>query len=596
VAARYWAWDADSNQFDWITGGYRDVPPGRKYVAGYWEQTSEGWRWVRGFWAPENQTEMPYVPQPPQPLQTEPSLPPPGDNYFFAPGTWTYGNDRFAWQPPYYAQYRSGMVWMPPHYVWTPAGYLFVSGYWDYPFDQCGLLFAPVAFRQPLWLDPGWGWRPQYALGFGSLLDCLFLDVGFGNYRFGDYYGGVYANRGIRPWHAHGRQRFDPYYDYYQWQNRGNPNWQAGLARRYDDRLAGRQPLPPRTLAQQTAFLQKGNNGAFRIAQPLTQFTDNNVRLTNVAGPVLTQQQQTTKAIRQATQARLNAETAFAKGPKGGKNGLPTLKLGDLPTGNKGPTANPMASKAVEPKLTLPAAKSASDVKSPPTPKLQQPLPDKKLTKDSNAGGPVKAAQGLPNIAGATQAKPPGPIANQQAPGKLPGGSQDVKPPPATKVLPPSTQNKNVQTLKSPPATAKQPAPPAKQLQLPTQQKKVDQNVKSPPPAAKQPQQQQKNFVQTVKPPPAAAKQSPSPPPQKLAVQSNKPPPASKSAPPVAKSAPKATLAAPKAAPQRSSSVGKSAPPPNRQVQARPNPPRQQAAGGGSNKGSKGGAKQGKKK
>ena len=44
----YWAWDADRNDFLWISGIYRNAPPGRQYVAGYWTQAPEGWRWVQG--------------------------------------------------------------------------------------------------------------------------------------------------------------------------------------------------------------------------------------------------------------------------------------------------------------------------------------------------------------------------------------------------------------------------------------------------------------------------------------------------------------------------------------------------------------------
>src|SRR5262245_19752519 len=58
----YWAWDSDRNDFLWVSGVYREVPPGRQWVSGYWTHTPEGWRWVSGFWAPEQQSQVPYVP------------------------------------------------------------------------------------------------------------------------------------------------------------------------------------------------------------------------------------------------------------------------------------------------------------------------------------------------------------------------------------------------------------------------------------------------------------------------------------------------------------------------------------------------------
>ena len=36
---------------------------------------------------------------------------------------------------------------MPAHYVWTPRGYVFVDGYYDYSVARRGVLFAPVYFN-----------------------------------------------------------------------------------------------------------------------------------------------------------------------------------------------------------------------------------------------------------------------------------------------------------------------------------------------------------------------------------------------------------------------------------------------------------------
>src|SRR5438874_4446826 len=81
----YWSWDADQNDFIWVSGTWRNVPPGQRWVPGYWENTPDGWRWVHGFWAPDTQAEVPYLPEPPAPLNTEPSTPPPDENSFYTP-------------------------------------------------------------------------------------------------------------------------------------------------------------------------------------------------------------------------------------------------------------------------------------------------------------------------------------------------------------------------------------------------------------------------------------------------------------------------------------------------------------------------------
>ena len=32
----YWAWDDERNNFLWVSGIWRDLPPGRQWVPGYW--------------------------------------------------------------------------------------------------------------------------------------------------------------------------------------------------------------------------------------------------------------------------------------------------------------------------------------------------------------------------------------------------------------------------------------------------------------------------------------------------------------------------------------------------------------------------------
>src|SRR5262245_46948996 len=136
----YWAWDAERNDFIWVSGTYRNAPPGRQFVPGHWVNTAEGWRWVEGFWAPAGQTDLPYVDEPPAPLETEPSLPPPEDNSMYVPGYWGYNDGSFTWRPGFYSPFRQGRVWIAPRYIWSPAGFNFVDGYWDYPLEDRGLL------------------------------------------------------------------------------------------------------------------------------------------------------------------------------------------------------------------------------------------------------------------------------------------------------------------------------------------------------------------------------------------------------------------------------------------------------------------------
>src|SRR5262249_51808218 len=61
----YWAWDDESADFIWVSGLWRDVPPGRQWVPGHWAEVEGGWQWVSGFWGDVQQTEVEYLPPPP---------------------------------------------------------------------------------------------------------------------------------------------------------------------------------------------------------------------------------------------------------------------------------------------------------------------------------------------------------------------------------------------------------------------------------------------------------------------------------------------------------------------------------------------------
>lgn len=258
----YWSWDAERNDFVWITGTYRNVPPGRHFLPGQWVHMADGWQWVQGMWAPDNQSDVRRTAaQPPAPLETEPSVAPPDDNSTYVPGYWYYNDDgTFAWRSGYYTQARQGWVWVPPHYVYTPSGYIFVSGYWDYPLEDRGMLFAPMWFNEPLWQTPGWTYQPAYAVAAPALVDTLFARGPW--FYFGNYYGAAYGRRGYRPWYAN---RYDPLFGYYRWANRRNPSWALAQQRVFNDRTSGRIAGPPRTFAQQTP--------ANRVVTPLSVST-----------------------------------------------------------------------------------------------------------------------------------------------------------------------------------------------------------------------------------------------------------------------------------------------------------------------------------
>src|SRR5437879_5424975 len=162
--AGYWAWDDDRSDFIWVSGIWRNDPPGQQWVPGHWDRTPGGWQWSPGIWGVQGQQQMEFLPPPPEPLPAGASVPAPDNNSVFVPGTWVYRDARYLWRPGYWVAYRPGWVWIPAHYVWTPAGYVFVDGYWDFELARRGLLFAPVYVQPGYWTRPNWVYRPAFVV------------------------------------------------------------------------------------------------------------------------------------------------------------------------------------------------------------------------------------------------------------------------------------------------------------------------------------------------------------------------------------------------------------------------------------------------
>src|SRR4051794_21590276 len=117
----YWAWDDETADFLWVSGCWRDVPPGTQWIPGHWQEVDGGWVWVSGFWASENLDEVQYLPPPPPSLDQGPTSPAPNANSFYTPGNWVYIDGRFFWRPGMWLAYQPNWVWQPAYYVWTPG-------------------------------------------------------------------------------------------------------------------------------------------------------------------------------------------------------------------------------------------------------------------------------------------------------------------------------------------------------------------------------------------------------------------------------------------------------------------------------------------
>jgi hypothetical protein len=214
----YWAWDDDRNDFIWVSGVWRNIPPGMRWVPGYWAQVTGGWQWTPGFWAEAGVDQVTYYPPPPETLEEGPNSDPPSANHFWVPGTWVYVENDYRWRPGFWSQGYDNWMWVPSTYHYTPRGVVYVDGYWDYDWVNRGVLFAPIYARG------GWGFPfvPRVVVDVGPLLVHLWVRPGYGHYYFGDYYHARYS-RWFFPWyswHRHHHHHFDPLWSYHSWRDR----------------------------------------------------------------------------------------------------------------------------------------------------------------------------------------------------------------------------------------------------------------------------------------------------------------------------------------------------------------------------------------
>jgi hypothetical protein len=249
----YWAWDDERSDFLWVSGTWRALPPGREWMAGYWGKTTQGYQWISGYWADATARETTYLPPPPATVEVGPNIEAPSMDYGWTPGCWIWYQGRYAWRPGYWAQDRADWDWIPAYYVWTPRGCIFVGGFWDYPVERRGVLFAPVYFESGVYSRRGYYYSPMIVIDLGVFTDHLFLRPRYQHYYFGDYYaasyfqGGFYASFSFQS----SRYGYDPIYSHQRWEHRQDREWEHRVEASYQYRRDHETARPPRTWAAQ---------------------------------------------------------------------------------------------------------------------------------------------------------------------------------------------------------------------------------------------------------------------------------------------------------------------------------------------------------
>lgn len=271
----YWGWDDERKDFLWISGIWRDLPPGRQWVPGYWGKVGGGYQWTSGYWADAQAGEVEYLPEPPATVEAGPNIDAPSPDNIWLPGCWVWQNSRYAWRPGFWAAAQPNWVWIPAHYVWAPGGYIFVDGYWDYTIDRRGVLFAPVYLSADVYGRSDFSYSPTTVIDLGVFANHLFLRPQYQHYYFGDYYGANYYNAGFLPWFSFQADRFgyDPIYAHERWQHRGDHGWEHRQQADFLSRRDREDLRPPHTWSAQRELGSREvhSQSNWALARPLNE-------------------------------------------------------------------------------------------------------------------------------------------------------------------------------------------------------------------------------------------------------------------------------------------------------------------------------------
>ncbi len=276
----YWGWDEEQNDFIWISGVWRNLPPSRQWVPGYWAEAGDQWQWTSGYWADEQTEEVTYVPKPPRSIEAGQSVEAPSRNHMWVSGTWINRNDRYAWRPGYWEPGQTNWIWIPAHYQWTPRGYIFIEGYWDYNVAQRGVVFAPVHFHRDYYNRPNYIYTPLVVIALNVFADHLFVRPRYGHYYFGDYYAPRYHNEGFYASFSYrsGRSGYDPIYAHRRWEHRDDRDWERTRRDNFAFYQSNEDARPPRTWATLQSRPEGGRKGQrdnYQFAEPLQQYASN---------------------------------------------------------------------------------------------------------------------------------------------------------------------------------------------------------------------------------------------------------------------------------------------------------------------------------
>jgi hypothetical protein len=475
----YWGWDDERDDFIWVSGIWRSVPPGRQWVSGYWMPSGRGSQWISGYWADAAASEIEYLPEPPETVEAGPSVEAPSADHVWVPGIWVWQQTRYVWRPGYWATGHPNWIWIPAHYVWAPRGYVFVDGYYDYSVTRRGLLFAPVYFTSRVYVQRGFSYSPAMVINPAVFLTHLFVRPSYGHYYYGDYYAANYSTRGFWPGFSYysSRSGYDPIFAYQRWHHRADREWERSVAAEFARRRENEEARPPRTWTAQRERSARDSTNAeksFVVTASLADVAKSKetpIRLQAVASQERQSIGERAQELRLAREERRKTEAQTA------------APSGEAPARNQKPVKAKLPKSPIVAQPTERVGQGEAPPKAVETPKPDTQV-EPKPRKPRDAAEPRTRDPGTPRTEPRTEPKPvpprtePKPVPPRTEPKPVPPRTEPKPPPKAEPKPPPKAEPK------PPPKTEPKPPPKAEPKPPPKAEPKPPPKAEPKPPKA----------------------------------------------------------------------------------------------------------------
>ena len=410
----YWAWDEEAAEFIWVSGIWRNLPPGRQWIPGYWWESGRDHQWISGYWADAAADEIVYLDEPPASLEKGPNIKSPSRNHSWIPGTWRYRNSRYAWQGGYWDEARPDWIWTPSYYTNTPRGYIYVDGYYDYNVSRRGVIFAPVRFQGQRYTQDNYHYRPTSVISVTAVVNHLFLRPRARHYYFGDYYAPEYRQNGYYPSSNYytGGHGYDPIFAHERWTHRADAAWERRVEENFTYYRDHQAERPPHTLAAFNLYYERPGRNR-RVEQGFVTGLDQMISRRDTSVQFLTVGQSEQEVFTRRSRELRDYGEERRKSVIGIQARIDTERSGSDKRGKRdNPPPGPTRVKMERSPVLAPTAANASAAGTPPSRPAAAPL-EETTAKTGNAPepkvmDPLTGKAASPLQPGDTPANPPG--------------------------------------------------------------------------------------------------------------------------------------------------------------------------------------------